>query len=214
MTLDDVKRAYATCTLCEKCLNTEKVFGWGNVNAEIAVIGECPGEQEIKQKIPFVGPAGQLLDRILLAVSIKRESVYFTNSVICRTNFKNRTPTKAEYSNCRKRLFDELSVVNPHYVLLVGSIALKSIMGDNYSVMQTHGEWFTNLNAPCFFYYSLLHPAWILHASTDGETKIRKTIMWKDIKQFRDGINVFDTTIDWGKTNNEAQRKCREGISI
>ena len=190
-TREEFKNKWKDCTLCNKCKNGTKVFGWGSLTARIAVVGEGPGREEVNKLTPFVGPAGQLLDKILAAVNIKREDVYFTNTILCRTDDKNRTPSKTEYTNCRTRLFEELSLVNPRYTLLVGSTALKSIMGENYKVMETHGQWFTLLSKPCYFYFSLLHPAWILHSSTEGETRAKKQIMWKDIKLFaKDMVNL------------------------
>lgn len=188
---------YKGCTLCPNCQHNNKVFGSGNLKAEIAVVGEGPGKDEVAAGSPFVGASGQLLNKILSAIDLKREDLYFTNAVLCRTDDKNRTPTKTEYSNCRKRLFDELFIVKPHVTLLVGSIALKTVMGDANEIMKSHGQWFTGLSLPCYFYFSIIHPAWILHASTEGETKIRKRMMWEDIKEFKEGLKTFNDSINW-----------------
>jgi uracil-DNA glycosylase len=192
MTCEEIQSKYNGCSKCINCLNQKKVFGWGNITAKIAIVGEGPGKDEVANGIPFVGAAGQLLDKILGAVGLKREDLYFTNAVLCRTNEKNRTPTKSEYTNCRLRLFDELNMVKPKMTLLVGSTALKTIMGDDYSVMETHGKWFTKLSPPCFAYFSLLHPAWILHSVNDGEIKAKKQIMWNDIRQFAKDISIYE----------------------
>jgi len=204
---------YKGCTLCPNCQNQLKVYGSGNLKAEIAVVGEGPGKDEVAEGAPFVGAAGQLLNKILAAIDLKREDLYFTNAVLCRTDDKNRTPTKTEYTNCRKRLFDELYIVKPHITLLVGSIALKTVMGDDYAIMKSHGQWFTGLSMPCYFYFAILHPAWILHSSTEGETRARKKTMWEDIKEFKSGIEVLNDTINWGTVTDEIIGKRREGIS-
>jgi DNA polymerase len=202
---------YKDCKLCTGCLTETKVYGSGNLKAEIAVVGEGPGKDEVTQGQPFVGAAGQLLNKILAAVDLKREDLYFTNAVLCRTDDKNRTPTKLEYSNCRKRLFDELFIVKPHVTLLVGSIACKTVLGDDFAIMKDHGQWRTGLSMPCYFYFTIFHPAWILHSDTEGEKKLRKQIMWKDIKEFKEGIGVFNDTINWGTIDDEIKRERREG---
>lgn len=195
MTLEELKDKWKDCTLCSKCQNTIKVFGTGNPAARIALIGEGPGRDEVLQLKPFVGAAGQLLDKIMAAIGLSREELFFTNSVLCRTDDKNRTPTKLEYTNCRTRLFEELSIVNPKFILLVGSTALKTVMGDNLKVMESHGKWFTLLSNPCYYYYSILHPAWILYASSDGETKAKKQIMWIDVKKFKQEMEDIKNSI-------------------
>lgn len=192
MTHEELKEKYKDCKLCDKCQNTVKVFGTGNLSAKIAVVGEGPGREEVAKLTPFVGPAGQLLDKILIAINLKREDLFFTNAVLCRTDDRNRTPTKTEYRNCRQRLFEELSIVNPTYTILAGSTALKSIMGDDYKIMESHGNWFTLLSAPCFFYFSILHPAWILHSINDGEEKAKKKIMWEDVKKLSAEIKILE----------------------
>ena len=187
--MNDLKRQYRDCFKCSRRQNTVKVFGCGNLSAKIAIIGEEPCEEEVAKVIPFVGQAGELLDRILVAIDLSRGDLFFTNAILCRTDNKNRQTTVEEYSNCRLRLFQELSIVKPKFSILVGNIALRSIMGDDtLHVFNTHGRWFTTLNDPCYFYYSIYHPSWILSASTPGEEKARKKIMWEDIKKFRDDI--------------------------
>ena len=195
MNLNDIKTKYGDCKLCPNVLNSKKVFGWGNPKAKLAVVGEGPGKVEVEKGEPFVGPAGQLLDKILESVHIRRKDLYFTNSVICRTDEKNRVPTKTECKNCRNRLFEELTIVNPKFTLLVGSTALKNIMGEEYKIMECHGQWFTMLSRPCYFFFSLIHPAWILHSQSDSESKTKKKVMWADIKKFAEEMKGFDEII-------------------
>ena len=192
MILEDVKEKWKDCTLCKNSQTDVKIFGAGKRNAQIALIGEGPGREEVLQKTPFVGPAGQLLDKILDAIGFRREDLYYTNSVICRTDDKNRTPNKSECLNCRERLFEEISAVSPKYIILVGSIALRTVLGEDYKIMNTHGQWITTLQKPCYFYFSMLHPAWILHSSTPEETKAKKVTMWKDAKELKRTINIMN----------------------
>jgi len=191
MTYEDLRVKYQGCSKCTKCQNSVKVFGVGNPSAKIVVVGEGPGKDEVANLTPFIGAAGKLLDKILAAIDLKREDLYFTNSILCRTDDKNRTPTKTEYGNCRERLFEELSLIKPHYTLLVGSTALKTVMGDSYTIMKSHGQWYTLLSDPCYFYFPILHPAWILHSGTESETRAKKKVMWKDVKKFKEDIETL-----------------------
>lgn len=213
MTYKQIVEKYKDCKLCEGCQNHTKVFGSGHKSAQVAIVGEGPGKDEVAQLTPFVGAAGQLLDKILSAIQLNREDLYFTNAILCRTDDKNRTPTQKEYTNCRQRLFDELSIIKPKFTIMVGSIALKSIMGDDYGVTTAHGKWFTQLAPPCYFYFSLYHPAWILHSQGEGEIKAKKKIMWDDIRAFRDGTEAFDNTLNWGLIKDEVNKQCRAGIT-
>lgn len=203
MTHQELKNKYITCELCTKCLNSRKVFGHGNLKARIAVVGEGPGKEEATELIPFIGASGQLLDQILLSVGLKREDLFFTNAVLCRTDDKNRTPTQEEYKNCRTRLFEELEIVNPRYTILTGLTPLKAVMGENYLMKNAHGKWFSNLSKPCFYFYSIYHPSWILHSTTDGEKKQRSQVMWNDIKNFIEDTRGWDERY-YGKTTTLA----------
>jgi len=186
--IEELKERYNKCDKCTNCLREQKVYGSGNLKADICVIGEGPGEQECRKGIPFVGPAGMLLDKILLAAGIKREDIYLTNAIICRTDTKNRTPSLKEISNCKLRLTEELSIVNPKISILAGSVALTSIFGTDYKIMKNRGQWITNLTPPCYIYYPILHPSWVLHASTESESKYKRKEMWKDVKKLRDEL--------------------------
>jgi DNA polymerase len=205
----EIQAKYKDCKLCESCDNKTKVFGGGNWKAKIAVIGEGPGKDEVVEGVPFVGEAGKLLNNILAAVQLKRDELFFTNSVICRTNDKNRTPTTKECINCRQRLYDEIFAVQPRFTLLVGATALKTIMGEDSAIMKMHGQWYTLLDKPCYFYYVIPHPAWILHSSTEGETKQKKKIMWTDIQKFRDDIKGFNDFFNWSLINDEIKAMCK-----
>jgi uracil-DNA glycosylase len=191
--LKNLFKDYEDCQNCNYCSHGSKVFGCGNIDAEVCVVGEGPGEEEVNQGIPFVGPAGQLLDKILASVNISRDSTYVTNAMICRTNEKNRTPTFEEQKNCRDRLCNELDIIKPKVTILTGSIALQSIFGKDHKITNYHGKWMTLLSEPCYFYFPIYHPAWILHSSSEGETKARKQIMWDDMKFFRDSLEIVNS---------------------
>jgi len=202
----ELRERYAACQKCSKCLHKVKVFGCGNLTASIAIIGDSPGKDEVATTTPFVGEAGKLLDGILAAIDLVRDDLFFTNAMLCRTDDKNRMPTVTEYSNCRDRLFQELTIVRPRYALLLGNTAIRSVMGsENYKMSETHGKWFTHLNEPCYFYFSIYHPSWILQASTDSETKMRKKIMWDDIRKWRDDMKSFNENMKFNQEKNETK---------
>jgi len=211
--MEELKERYGACKKCSKCLNSVKVFGCGDLSARIAVIGEGPGKDEVAELTPFVGKAGKLLYDILAAINLKKGDLFLTNAVLCRTDDKNRTPTKEEYRNCQSRLFEELSIIKPKFTLLVGSIALRTIMGnDELKISECHGRWFTHLNDPCLFYFAIYHPAWILHSSTEGEERLRKKVMWEDIKLFMDDMNSLEEIYRNTREDSiETIRECREG---
>ena len=192
MDLNEFKNAYKDCAKCSNCLTSTKVFGIGPIPAKIVVVGEGPGREEIANLIPFIGPAGQLLNKILESIGIQRKDTYFTNALLCRTNNSNRTPIKEEYTNCRTRLFQELSIVKPRYTILAGLTPLKSLMGESYKMGTSHGLIYTLLDKPCYYYFSIYHPAWILHSSNDEEAKARRIIMFNDITKFKEAFENLD----------------------
>ena len=189
--LRSIYERYGDCARCAGCLTNSKVRGTGNLNADICVVGDGPGGEECNKGEPFVGEAGQLLDKILGSINIEREDVYFTNAVICRTDEQDRTPTSTEIRNCQERLFAEISTIKPKFTLIVGSCALRSIFGDSYKITKSKGEWLTTLSPPCYFYFPIMHPEWILKSVTPGEERLRKKEMWKNIQKLRDDMHAM-----------------------
>jgi len=195
MRVNKIKEKYDTCSKCSTCMNNYKIYGHGNINADIMVIGEGPGEMECETGIPFTGPAGQLLDKILAAIDLKREDLYYTNVVLCRTNEKNRTPSWSEIENCSERLNEEINEVKPNVILMIGSQSLKRFFGKNSKVTQCHGQWFMDLEPPYARYFSLYHPAWILNSNTEDEMKAKKKTMWTDVLVLAEDLEISNFTI-------------------
>ena len=193
--LKNLKKEYEACNKCGKCMNSQKVFGSDNPDADIMIVGEGPGEVEVETGVPFTGPAGQLLDKILGAVDIKRESLYYTNTILCRTNEKNRTPSWEEIQNCAERLDKEINIVKPNIIIMVGSPSLKRFFGRDSRVTECHGRWFTDFRPPYARFFCIYHPSWALHSSTPGELKAKKRILWEDIKVFRDTLDITNFTL-------------------
>ena len=135
------------CKGCDLYRNaTQAVFGGGSRDAKVVLVGEQPGDQEDKTGQPFVGPAGRLLDKALVAADIDRERVYITNAVK-HVKFEERgkrrihkTPSRTEVVSCRPWLLAELDAVKPDVVVLLGATAAKSLMGSGFRLTAHRGE--------------------------------------------------------------------------
>ena len=161
------------CPLCEGC--TQKVPGQGDPRAPLMLIGEGPGEQEDRQGIAFVGPAGQLLTRMLEAIQIPRDRVYISNVVKCRPP-SNRTPLPEEAAACERHLLAQWALVRPSMVLLLGGTAVRSVLGENYRITRCRGQWFERKGVPILATY---HPSALLRDQG------RKREAWEDLKLLR-----------------------------
>ncbi len=139
MSLDEI---YSECYRCTKCalhntrINT--VFGTGNIHADIMFVGEAPGENEDKEGKPFVGRAGKLLDKFLVAADIDRENVYITNILKCRPP-KNRDPQKEEEDMCIDYLRAQVRAVEPKMIVCLGRIAAMRLIKPDYKITAEHG---------------------------------------------------------------------------
>ena len=127
--LEDIHRQVTSCTKCDLCkTRTKAVPGKGNPNAEIVFVGEAPGRSEDLRGEPFVGAAGKKLSDMLEKAGLSRESVYITNVVKCRPP-DNRVPTELERSSCIEYLNNEISIINPKIICVMGNTASNSILG-------------------------------------------------------------------------------------
>lgn len=124
-----LKEQMSTCGSCDLCHGrTQVVFGEGNTNPLVMIVGEAPGEQEDKTGKPFVGPAGDKLSSILKYLGVTRDDVYITNSVLCRPP-TNRNPTQVELEACHWRLDLQIQLLKPKLIILLGRIALQQLTG-------------------------------------------------------------------------------------
>lgn len=165
------------CRRCGLCQNRRHiVFGTGAENADLIVIGEAPGYHEDQQGEPFVGPAGQMLDRMLENVlGLKRSEVYIANVVKCRPP-KNRNPLPDEVAACRPFLEAQFRAVQPKLALVLGSVALKTIFDTNVGIMRSRGIWREWQGVPVM---PTLHPAYLLRNAAD------KRLTFQDLKVVR-----------------------------
>ena len=172
-TWEELEQACNNCTKCKLCNNRQNVvIGTGNKNAKIMFIGEGPGADEDIKGIPFVGKAGKLMDKAFEGIGIKREEVYIANIVKCRPP-NNRNPEYEEADSCREYLESQIKLVNPKIIVLLGSVALKNILGKEYGITSSRGKWIEKDGTK---YLPTFHPAALLR---DESKKIN---FWQDLK--------------------------------
>lgn len=175
-TWEQLEAACNNCTKCKLCTNRHNVvIGTGNKNAKIMFIGEGPGADEDIQGIPFVGKAGKLMDRAFEGIGIKREEVYIANIVKCRPP-NNRNPEYEEADVCKEYLDSQIKLVNPEIIVLLGSVALKNVLGKEYGITVSRGKWFERDGIK---YIPTFHPAALLRDET------KKIEFWKDLKEVK-----------------------------
>ena len=140
-TLEKLRERVLSCTACGLApTRTNVVFGVGSPTAKVMFIGEGPGEQEDLQGEPFVGRAGVLLDKMLLAAGFSRSTnVYIANMVKCRPP-KNRDPHPDEVRACMGYLREQTRIINPKYIVCLGRVAAQSIIDPNFKVTKQHGQ--------------------------------------------------------------------------
>ena len=171
---EELEEACINCTKCRLCSNRHNVvIGVGNINAEIMFIGEGPGADEDMQGIPFVGKAGKLMDKAFQGIGIKREDVYIANIVKCRPP-NNRNPEKDEADACQEYIKTQIKLINPKVIVLLGSVALKNILGEEYGITASRGKWFEKDEIKIM---PTFHPAALLRDET------KKIDFWKDLKK-------------------------------
>ena len=156
---EDLERSIVNCKKCK--LNSTRqniVFGVGNKNADIMFIGEGPGADEDRLGEPFVGRAGKLMNMAFQTVGIKREEVYIANIVKCRPP-GNRNPEDDEVYACMDYLRNQVILVKPKIIVLLGSVALKNILGKEYGITSARGKWVEKKGIQ---YMPTWHPAALL----------------------------------------------------
>ena len=161
--LEELKQSFKECKKCKLCTTRQNiVFGVGNPKAEIMFIGEGPGADEDRQGEPFVGKAGQLMNKAFDVVGIKREDVYIANIVKCRPPH-NRDPEKDEITACMNYLRNQVMIIKPKIIVLLGRIALQNILGEEYRITASRGKW---IEKKGIMYMPTWHPAALLRDET------------------------------------------------
>lgn len=171
---DDLEKSIIGCKKCKLCTNrTNIVFADGNKNANVMLIGEGPGADEDRQGVPFVGKAGQLMNKAFEGLGIDRKKLYIANIVKCRPP-NNRNPQDDEAENCLDYLRNQVILVKPKIIVLLGSVALKNVLGKEYGITASRGKW---IEKKGILYMPTWHPAALLRDEN------KKIDFIKDLKQ-------------------------------
>jgi len=172
-TLSALRAAAAACRGCDLYEPaTQTVFGAGNPEASLILVGEQPGDQEDRQGLPFVGPAGRLLDQALVDAGIERDDIYVTNAV---KHFKfvprgkrriHQKPRASEIRACRPWLEAEVDLLGPDLLVLLGATAVESVLGPRLKVMENRGRILPAPAAPCLV---TVHPSSLLRIEEEAD---------------------------------------------
>jgi DNA polymerase len=179
--LEQLKAQVFSCTKCRLAENrTNVVFGEGNLQARLMFIGEGPGAEEDLQGRPFVGKAGKLLDKMILAMGLKREEVYIANIVKCRPP-NNRAPFREEAEMCKPYLIEQINFINPELIICLGSVAVNYLLNQDLSITKVRGnvKEFNGIKViPTY------HPAYLLR------NPAKKSETWEDLKKAMSLLNL------------------------
>lgn len=183
---EDLDAACQKCTKCALCkTRNHVVFGVGDKSADIMFVGEGPGEQEDLQGIPFVGPAGKLLDDMLSIIDLDRTNVYIANIVKCRPP-KNRDPMEEEQDACISYLREQIRLVDPKIIVCLGRIAAMRLIRPDYRITREHGQW---VKLPDAWVTAIYHPSALLR----DVSKRPETFM--DLLAIRDKLRELDCKV-------------------
>ena len=178
-TWEELENAIKDCNKCKLCSGRKNiVFGTGNKNADIMFIGEGPGADEDIPGEPFVGKAGKLMDKAFEALGIQRKEVYIGNIVKCRPP-QNRNPEPDEAKECMDYLRNQVILVKPRIIVLLGSIALKNILGEEHGITNSRGKW---IERKGIWYLPTFHPAALLRDDS------KKIDFWRDLKLIKEKL--------------------------
>ena len=172
--LADLKREYFNCTMCPLSqTRTKLVFGSGNPDAKLMFIGEAPGFDEDQQGEPFVGAAGQLLTKIILAMKLRREDVYIANCLKCRPP-GNRNPLPSEIATCHPILARQIEIIQPKVICALGKFAAHTLLRTEESITRIRGRFFDWNGVKLM---PTFHPAYLLRNPAD------KKLVWQDAQK-------------------------------
>jgi DNA polymerase len=158
-TLEQIRADLGDCQRCKLAGGRKNiVFGEGDPHAELLFVGEGPGADEDEKGLPFVGRAGQLLNRMIQAIGMKRAEVYICNVVKCRPP-GNRTPEKDEIETCSPFLFRQLETIQPRLICCLGAPAVKTVLGIKEGITKIHGQFYDFANSKAL---ATVHPAYVL----------------------------------------------------
>jgi uracil-DNA glycosylase family 4 len=173
-------KACSACGLAKT--RNSVVFGDGSKTAQIVFVGEGPGADEDAQGLPFVGRAGQLLNKIIEAMKIKRQDVYICNIVKCRPP-ENRQPLPDEVAACNAFLEEQIALIKPKVIVCLGGPATKTLLKTAQGIMSIRGRWFAYKGIPVMPTY---HPAFVLRSYTEENRRA----VWEDMKKVLEKVKA------------------------
>lgn len=170
---------------CRNCplgkLRQNPVFGKGSATASLMLIGEGPGADEDRIGLPFVGRAGQLLDRIIEAAQLPLDDIYICNVVKCRPP-NNRLPQIEEVTACKGYLREQIRLIHPHIIVCLGSLATQLVVSEDAKITRDRGKW---VHKGAFMIMPTFHPAALLRDES------KKKLVWQDMQAVRDQYRQF-----------------------
>ena len=185
--LENLKKQIAEIDACDlKNHANQLVFSDGNFRSKIMLVGEGPGQKEDETGKPFMGDAGKLLNKMLAAIDIKRESIYITNVVNYRPP-NNRKPTTAEINKYSKFLYEHISIINPKILIIMGGTAMEALIGNNFKISKERGIWKdVIIKGKTYLSIVTFHPAYLLRKPD------QKKYSWIDLKEIKKKINELN----------------------
>ena len=188
LTMEEIAEKIKNCHKCRLSeTRTNAVPGAGTFDTSVMFIGEAPGRDEDLEGLPFVGRAGQLLDKILNAVEIDRKDIFITNMVKCRPP-GNRNPNADEIDVCLPYLESQIALINPKIIVTLGSVPTKFLLNKNEPISQLRGKWFSWTGGIKIF--PMFHPSYLLRyaQTTPGSPK---ELTWRDIRELKREITLL-----------------------
>ena len=182
--LDNLKESIKMVEDCNLKSNSKNiVFNDGDINSPLMIVGEGPGQKEDEMGKPFVGDAGQLLDKMFKAININRHKTYITNVVNYRPP-NNRKPEPQEINRYSKYLREHISIIDPKILILMGSTAMESLFGSKLKISKARGSWKELIiNNKTYLTMITFHPAYLLRQAD------QKKYSWSDLKEIRKKID-------------------------
>jgi uracil-DNA glycosylase len=191
--LKELREEAKHCRACPLWANaTQTVFGAGDAHAKVMLVGEQPGDEEDRRGLPFVGPAGRLLDRALEAAGVERERIYITNAV---KHFKwqlrgkrrlHKTPAQREVEACHRWLEGEIRTLKPQVIVCLGATAARALLGRGFKVSVMRGKFVESPHAR--YVFATLHPSALLRLRDEREKESAFEQLVKDLSMIRKAL--------------------------
>ena len=192
--IEQLRRQARNCRDCPLWANaTQTVFGAGDPHARVMLVGEQPGDEEDRKGLPFVGPAGRLLDRALEAAGIERANLYVTNAV---KHFKwqlrgkrrlHKTPAQREIDACHQWIEGEIATVKPHVIVALGSTAARAVISKDFKVSVQRGQFVESPLAP--YVFATFHPSALLRLREEEEREVAFRQLVGDLKLIKKALD-------------------------